>query len=74
VERRCSGTAAITSTLFQFVSVIALGFYWVRKRLTSFFLFLERAPRGLGESLPVKEGQGSDANGDRGVYYFYAAE
>ena len=59
----------IRQHFFQFVGVIALGFYRVRKRLASFFLFSKGAPRGLDEFLPLDEGKSSDANGDSGVYY-----
>src|SRR5438552_13784142 len=44
VERRCSGTATNPSTLFQFVGMIALGFYRVRKRLASFFSVFSTRP------------------------------
>ena len=64
----------IRQHFFQFVGVIALGFYSVRKRLASFFPFFQRVRRGLDEFLPLEERKGSDANGDSGVYYFYGAE
>jgi hypothetical protein len=42
VKRRCSGRAATASTLLQFFGVIAPGFYWLRKRLASFSVFLSQ--------------------------------
>lgn len=53
----------------QFVGVIALGFIGYANAWQAFFPFSQRAPRGQWRSA-----RGSDANGDRGVYYFYAAE
>jgi hypothetical protein len=69
-----SGTATTASTLFPVCSVIALGFYWVRKHLASFFFFfwitdyLDRT-----DSYPLRKGKDSDANGNSSVYYFAQA-
>ena len=64
----------IRQHFFQFVGVIALGFYWVRKRLASFFsVFSTRRRADYTKVLPVEEGKGSDANRDS-RYYLYAAE
>jgi len=41
LKRPCSGRAATASTLFEFFGVIALGFYWLLKRLASFSAFFE---------------------------------
>ena len=75
VERRCSGTATIPSTLFPVCCVIALGFYRVRKRFASFSSVFSTRPRADWTNFcQWRSARGSDANGDRGVYYFYAAE
>jgi hypothetical protein len=50
------------------------GFIGYANAWQAFFPFFQGAPRGLDEFLPLEERKGSDANGDRGVYYFYAAE
>ena len=55
VERRCSGTATNPSTLFQFVGMIALGFYWVRKHLASFFSVFSTRTAWTGRILPLEE-------------------
>jgi len=60
--------------LFQFVGMIALGFYWVRKHLASFFSVFSTRTAWTGRILPPEERKGSDANGGSGVYYFHAAE
>ena len=40
---------------FQFVGVIALGFYWVRKHLASFFSVFSTRPAWTGRILPLEE-------------------
>jgi hypothetical protein len=50
------------------------GFIGYANAWQAFFPFFQGAPRGLDEFLLVDEGKSSDANGDSGVYYFYAAE
>jgi len=50
------------------------GFIEYANAWQAFFPFFQHAPRRLDEFLPLEEGKGSDANGDRGVYDFYAAE
>jgi queuine/archaeosine tRNA-ribosyltransferase len=59
---------------FQFVGVIALGFYSVREGLASFFSVSSTRTAWTGRIFTTGRVQGSDANGDRGIYYFYAAE
>jgi hypothetical protein len=59
---------------FPFVGVIALEFYLVRKRLASFFSVFSTRPVRTGRIFATGERKGPDANGDRGVYHFYAAE
>jgi hypothetical protein len=39
---------------FQFVGVIALGFYWVRKRLASLFSVFSTRPARTGRILPLE--------------------
>jgi hypothetical protein len=53
---------------FQFCGVVALGFYWVRKRLASFFFdFLNQRLHGPNGSYPVEKGKDLDANGNSAV-------
>src|SRR5438105_12348869 len=47
---------------FQFVGVIALGFYWVRKHLASFFSVFSTRPAWTGRIFTTGGSQGSDAN------------
>jgi len=54
---------------FHFVGVIALGFYWVRKRLASFFSLFSTRPAWTGRIFATEERKGSDANGDRGILF-----
>jgi hypothetical protein len=74
VERRCSGTATIPSPLFPIswcdCPRVLLGTQTLGK---PFFRFLN-APRTDRTNFATGERKGPDANGDRGVYYFYAAE
>jgi len=43
---------------FQFVGVIALGFYWVRKRLASFFSVFSTRPSWTGRIFATGGAQG----------------
>jgi len=63
----------IRQHFFQFVGVIALGFYWVPKRLPSFFKFLHNGSHGPHGFLPTRKDKDSGANGDSAVYFFAQA-